>query len=221
MIPIRSIVISAFTMPSLSIQSYDGLKMLPSLVVFDLDNTLWTPELYQLRKRENQYPVAHKDVQLFPAANEIIQQVKNNRLRKYNQSGGGDEGEEREVEVGSFSKIKFAVASRIDDFGPPIDVTVSHWERLQYVRGEDSSRDDTIRALCQEVLSAIREVAQMNALFREQVVCVPKKSAPLALILVPLLTTSNNRKILINNRNTNNKHSTLDTRYSTCHNPRL
>lgn len=58
----------------------------------------------------------------------------------------------------------------VDDIGPPIDVTVSHWERLQYIRGEDSVRDDTIRALCQEVLSAIREVAQMNALFREQVV---------------------------------------------------
>jgi Lon-like ATP-dependent protease len=58
----------------------------------------------------------------------------------------------------------------VDDVGPPIDVTVSHWERLQYIRGEDSVRDDTIRALCQEVLSAIREVAQMNALFREQVV---------------------------------------------------
>ena len=58
----------------------------------------------------------------------------------------------------------------VDDVGPPIDVTVSHWDRLQYIRGEDSYRDDTIRALCQEVLSAIREVAQMNALFREQVV---------------------------------------------------
>ncbi len=58
----------------------------------------------------------------------------------------------------------------IDDLGPPIDVTVSHWDRLLYVRGEDSSRDDTIRALCQEVLSAIREVAQMNVFFREQVV---------------------------------------------------
>jgi len=58
----------------------------------------------------------------------------------------------------------------VDDVGPPIDVTVSHWERLQYIRGEDSVRDDTIRALCQEVLSTIREVAQMNALFREQVV---------------------------------------------------
>ncbi|KAL3793948.1 hypothetical protein HJC23_009431 [Cyclotella cryptica] len=58
----------------------------------------------------------------------------------------------------------------IDDIGPPIDVTVSHWDRLTYVRGQDSSRDDTIRALCQEVLSTIREVAQLNTLFKEQVV---------------------------------------------------
>ena len=58
----------------------------------------------------------------------------------------------------------------VDEVGPPIDVTVSHWERLQYTRGDDSSRDDTIRALCQEVLSTIREVAQMNSLFKEQVV---------------------------------------------------
>jgi Lon-like ATP-dependent protease len=58
----------------------------------------------------------------------------------------------------------------VDDVGPPIDVTVSHWDRLKYVRGEDSSRDDTIRALSQEVLGTIREVAQMNALFKEQVV---------------------------------------------------
>jgi Lon-like ATP-dependent protease len=58
----------------------------------------------------------------------------------------------------------------VDEVGPPIDVTVSHWDRLKYVRGEDSSRDDTIRALSQEVLGTIREVAQMNALFKEQVV---------------------------------------------------
>ena len=58
----------------------------------------------------------------------------------------------------------------VDDIGPPIDVTVSHWDRLTYVRGNDSSRDDTIRALCQEVLSTIREVAQLNTLFKEQVV---------------------------------------------------
>jgi Lon-like ATP-dependent protease len=58
----------------------------------------------------------------------------------------------------------------VDDVGPPIDVTVSHWDKLTYVKGQDSSRDDTIRALCQEVLSTIREVAQLNTLFKEQVV---------------------------------------------------
>ncbi|KAL3809267.1 hypothetical protein ACHAXA_009965 [Cyclostephanos tholiformis] len=64
----------------------------PSLVVFDLDNTLWTPELYQLRniQRSNRYPVAHQDVHLFPAANYIIQQIKN----------------------GNFPNTKFAIASR-------------------------------------------------------------------------------------------------------------
>ena len=58
----------------------------------------------------------------------------------------------------------------VDEIGPPIDVTVSHWDRLKYIRGEDSVRDDTIQALSQEVLSTIREVAQMNSLFKEQVV---------------------------------------------------
>jgi len=57
----------------------------------------------------------------------------------------------------------------VDDIGPPIDVTVSHWDRMRYIRGQDSTRDDTIRALCQEVLSTIRELAQMNTLFKEQV----------------------------------------------------
>jgi len=57
----------------------------------------------------------------------------------------------------------------VDDIGPPIDVTVSHWNRMRYIRGQDSTRDDTIRALCQEVLSTIRELAQMNTLFKEQV----------------------------------------------------
>ena len=72
-----------------------SLHSLPSLVVFDLDNTIWTPELYQLRKiaRSNQYPVAHKDVKLFPAMKEIIQQIKNDR-------------------EGRFANTKFAVASR-------------------------------------------------------------------------------------------------------------
>lgn len=70
-----------------------SLPSLPSLIVFDLDNTLWTPELYQLRSiaRANQNPVAHKDVQLFPAVKDIIRQIK--------------DGER-------FANTKFAIASR-------------------------------------------------------------------------------------------------------------
>jgi len=53
----------------------------------------------------------------------------------------------------------------VDSLGPPIDVTISHWPRLDYT----GSPDDTIRALINEILSTIREVAQINPLFRENV----------------------------------------------------
>lgn len=56
----------------------------------------------------------------------------------------------------------------VDSLGPPIDVTISHWPRLDY-SGPMSSPDDTIRALINEILSIIREVAQINPLFRENV----------------------------------------------------
>ncbi|KAL7460638.1 hypothetical protein ACHAXS_001082 [Conticribra weissflogii] len=72
-----------------------SLNSVPSLIVFDLDNTLWTPELYQLRKLQsnNQYPVAHEDVKLFPAARDIIEAIKKDPENK-------------------FANTKFAVASR-------------------------------------------------------------------------------------------------------------
>jgi Lon-like ATP-dependent protease len=52
----------------------------------------------------------------------------------------------------------------VDELGPPIDVTISHWPRLDY-----TGADDTIRALSNEILSTIREVSQLNLLFRENV----------------------------------------------------
>jgi Lon-like ATP-dependent protease len=52
----------------------------------------------------------------------------------------------------------------VDEIGPPIDATISHWPRLDY-----TGEDDTIRALSNEILSTIREVAQINPLFRENV----------------------------------------------------
>ena len=43
----------------------------PKLVVFDLDNTLWTPELYQLKRS----PKADKDVWLFEAAKGALHEL--------------------------------------------------------------------------------------------------------------------------------------------------
>lgn len=58
----------------------------------------------------------------------------------------------------------------VEDIGPPIDVTVKHWERMKLAES-----DETIRALSNEILSAIREVAQLNPLFRESVQFFPSR----------------------------------------------
>ena len=67
-----------------------SLCTLPKLIVFDLDNTLWSPELYQLRKlqRTNQTPVAGKDVKLLKGAKKALDAKR------------------------TFPETKFAVASR-------------------------------------------------------------------------------------------------------------
>jgi len=62
-----------------------------------------------------------------------------------------------------------------DKIGPPTDVTVKHWDRMKYVSGKDSNADDTIRALTNEILSTIRDVAQLNPLFREHVTFTPTR----------------------------------------------
>jgi ATP-dependent Lon protease len=58
----------------------------------------------------------------------------------------------------------------VDDIGPPIDVTVNHWPRMEY-----TGPDDSVRALSNEVISTIREVAQMNVLFRENLQLFPMR----------------------------------------------
>ena len=57
--------------------SRQPLFTLPKLIVFDLDNTLWSPELYQLRKhqRTNQTPIAHKDVKLLKGAQAALERI--------------------------------------------------------------------------------------------------------------------------------------------------
>ena len=63
----------------------------------------------------------------------------------------------------------------VNNLGPPVDVTVSHWDRLLYKMGDDSGRDDTIRALSNEILKTIRELAQHNPLFRENAAFFPTR----------------------------------------------
>jgi Lon-like ATP-dependent protease len=58
----------------------------------------------------------------------------------------------------------------VDQIGPPIDVTVSHWPRM-----DNKQQDDTIRALSNEIISTIREVAQVNQLFRENLQFFPMR----------------------------------------------
>ena len=50
----------------------------PSMIVFDLDNTVWTPELYQLRKHERAgtTPIAGKDVQLFEGSQAVFDAIR-------------------------------------------------------------------------------------------------------------------------------------------------
>jgi len=65
--------------PNPGINSYSNIRLfaLPRVIVFDLDNTLWTPELYQLRRldRSNQIPVAGSDVELFDGAKEVLENI--------------------------------------------------------------------------------------------------------------------------------------------------
>lgn len=84
---------SQSTVQSINEVGVESARM-PSLIVFDLDNTLWTPELYQLRKLERMkvLPVAGRDVKLFPVAEAIIESVRSNPEK--------------------WSNTKFAVASR-------------------------------------------------------------------------------------------------------------
>jgi len=71
--PLYSISTTTTTTENLRAQKQHRMQR-PSLIVFDLDNTLWTPELYQLRQhqRTGQVPVAHRDVKLYDGARRVL-----------------------------------------------------------------------------------------------------------------------------------------------------
>jgi magnesium-dependent phosphatase 1 len=90
----KHFVIGVLSMASPKIASSrerSGMTAAPKLIVFDLDNTLWTPELYFIRNLERgAKPVARKDIDLFPGAKEVLQMIRD----------------------GKFSNTQFALASR-------------------------------------------------------------------------------------------------------------
>jgi magnesium-dependent phosphatase 1 len=57
---------------------HQPLSAFPSLIVFDLDNTIWTPELYQLRthERSGTTPIAGKDVKLFEGSQAVVDAIR-------------------------------------------------------------------------------------------------------------------------------------------------
>ena len=63
----------------------------------------------------------------------------------------------------------------VDNVGPPIDTLCSHWPKMYYKMGEDKAQDDIIRALSNEVLKTVRDIAQTNPLFRENVNFYPMR----------------------------------------------
>lgn len=64
----------------------------PKLIIFDLDNTLWTPELYILQRkiqkqrgRNTDYtPIANKDISLFPYVNELLNKIRTIKQKNKN-----------------------------------------------------------------------------------------------------------------------------------------
>lgn len=62
---------SSFHLDSLLSLLDNRLEHLPKLIVFDLDNTLWTPELYQIRQPH--VPVIDKDIRLFEQVVSILE----------------------------------------------------------------------------------------------------------------------------------------------------
>mgnify|MGYP005843546057 CR=1 FL=1 len=98
------------------------------------------------------------------------------KTHKEKKQGEEDGSESEEESDGHETGTVLLLAHRrvdlesIDNIGPPIDVTVSHWKRQEY-----PGSDDTIRALSNEIITTIREVAQTNQLFRENLQFFPMR----------------------------------------------
>jgi Lon-like ATP-dependent protease len=175
--------------------SYIGvfLRKTGSNGIFDGGMVLETPEL--IKNQEDLYSVGtfaqihrfQREVGLDPStmhADQPRNGIKSSSASSSSLSSDEVEtetenGEESDKEHSGEAASVLLLAHRridllsVDNFGPPIDVTAKHWDRLDYNPVGDSSKEDMIRALCNEVLSSIREIAASSPMFREQIARFP------------------------------------------------
>lgn len=98
------------------------------------------------------------------------QAIKKQKEKKDGDGSESDDDEDAETGTVLLLAHRRVDLQSVDDIGPPIDVTVSHWKRQDY-----PGTDDTIRALSNEIITTIREVAQTNQLFRENLQFFPMR----------------------------------------------
>lgn len=77
----------------------------PRLIVFDLDNTLWTPELYELYSK----PVPNKDIHLFPDALQVLKCLYEFQTWRTSRNSSDDDDAE-------MTHFELAIASRTHQY---------------------------------------------------------------------------------------------------------
>jgi len=100
----------------------------------------------------------------------VIDDFKKQQEEGHSDSEGEDDEEHDETGTVLLLAHRRVNLESVDNVGPPIDVTVSHWNKKEY----DGS-SDAIRALSNEIITTIREVAQTNQLFRENLQFFPMR----------------------------------------------
>ena len=125
--------------------SLEGITNFPKLVVFDLDNTCWTPELYQIkRKIENRRgsvkPIAGKDVKLFDGFQTLFNLIRDGNVFP--------------------SSTKFAVASRTQSVEWAYDLLhqFNLYDIIEYVEIYPTNKKEHFTKLAQATGIAFEEM---------------------------------------------------------------
>ena len=134
----------------------------PRLVVFDLDNTLWTPELYQLKR----FPKAERDIWLFQGTRAALNEL----------SSGRPEWADTKVALDSrtgqvewakelLSKFELSPASTLNDLSSGLQQIFSGSKRAHYERLKaDSGIPFSEMIFCDDSTMNTCEIERMGVL---------------------------------------------------------